>query len=300
MDQRRWTAALWRERVAAQRASAVSIRAWRRHNGVPKHGFYGCRPRRGLSPAGAVRRRAALGEDPLSGQLFVFRSRSGEAKVLQGDFARKGQGEPCRRGCAEGPWSAGAGCPFRGGASAVCGSGRYTSGMVKGRLWCAEMSDPMGIRQRGSRVRVSAGNPCHATSGEPMQGTERPTAFPPAAKGRENVNMRPVPIYSSGFHRTGEGTSRSPRTPRGKRRPKPPSRPRGRWATMTGSSRPPPASDSATRFARTADPGRRGRYHQRVDAATENELPTLSHPRQLFVSSRGVMRSTVTNTPGDR
>ncbi len=102
------------------------------------------------------------------------------------------------------------------------------------------------------------------------------------------------------FHWTGEGTSRSPTTPRGKRRPKPPSRPRGRWATMTGSSRPPPASDSATRFARTADPGRRGRYHQRVDAATENELPTLSHPRQLFVSSRGVMRSTVTNTPGDR
>ncbi len=38
---------------------------------------------------GAVRRRAALGEDPLSGHLFVFRSRSGEAKVLQGDFARE-------------------------------------------------------------------------------------------------------------------------------------------------------------------------------------------------------------------
>ncbi len=68
----------------------------------------------------------------------------------------------------------------------------------------------------------------------------------------------------------------APRRRGGKRRFKPPSRARGRWATMTGSSRPPPALDSATRFARTADPGRRGRYHQRVDTATENELPTLS------------------------
>ncbi len=78
-----------RERIKAQVASGVSIRAGCRDSGVPEHGFYGCRSRRGLSSAGAVRRRAALGEDPLSGHLFVFRSRSGEAKVLQGDFARE-------------------------------------------------------------------------------------------------------------------------------------------------------------------------------------------------------------------
>jgi hypothetical protein len=266
MDQRRWTAALWRERVAAQRASAVSIRAWRRHNDVPKHGFYGCRPRRGLSPAGAVRRRAALGEDPLSGHLFLFRSRSGEAKVLQGDFAREGQGEPCGRGCTEGQWSAGAGCPFRGGASAASLAHGSPSDRTSPHTTAVRSPCPKCTSRSRTRVRVSAGNRCHATSGEPMQGTERPTAFPPpAAKGREDMNMRPVPIYSSRFHWTGEGTSRSPKTPRGKRRSKPPSRPRGRWATMTGSSRPPPALDPATRFARTADPGRRGRYHQRVD-----------------------------------
>ncbi len=78
-----------RERVAAQRASGMSIRAGCRDNDAPEHRFYGCRPRRGLSSAGAVRRRAALGEDPLSGHLFVFRSRSGEAKVPRGDFVRE-------------------------------------------------------------------------------------------------------------------------------------------------------------------------------------------------------------------
>jgi hypothetical protein len=112
MDDGRRSAAFLRERVAAQRASGMSIRAGCRDNDAPEHGFYGCRPRRGLSPAGAVRRRAALGEDPLSGHLFVLRSRSGEAKVLRGDFAGEGHGESCGRGCAEGPWSAGAGCPF--------------------------------------------------------------------------------------------------------------------------------------------------------------------------------------------
>ncbi len=46
---------------------------------------------------------------------------------------------------------------------------------------------------------------------------------------------------------------------------------------MTGSSRPPPALDPATRFARTADPGRRGRYHERVDAATKNDSRPECH-----------------------
>ena len=58
MDQKRRTAELWRERIEAQRASGMSIRAWCRDNDVHEHGFYWWRTRLGLSPAGVRRRRS--------------------------------------------------------------------------------------------------------------------------------------------------------------------------------------------------------------------------------------------------
>jgi hypothetical protein len=48
---------VWRERIAAQRASGQSIRAWCRDNGCREHSFYFWRVRLDLSPAGAKRRR---------------------------------------------------------------------------------------------------------------------------------------------------------------------------------------------------------------------------------------------------
>lgn len=51
----------WRERIAAQRASGQSIRAWCRDNGCREHSFYFWRVRLDLSPVGAKRpRRSAL------------------------------------------------------------------------------------------------------------------------------------------------------------------------------------------------------------------------------------------------
>jgi hypothetical protein len=80
------------------------------------------------------------------------------------------------------------------------------------------------------------------------------------------------------FRWTGEGTSRSLRIRRRKRPSDSPLPGRGPWAMMSGSNRPPPNSGWATRFARTADPGRRERYDKRVDAATENDSQPFPPP----------------------
>ena len=50
----------WRERIAAQRASGQSIRAWCRDNGCREHSFYFWRVRLDLSPGLKRRRRSSL------------------------------------------------------------------------------------------------------------------------------------------------------------------------------------------------------------------------------------------------
>ena len=52
------SAAVWRERIEAQRASGQSIRAWCRENSHHEHTFYGWRGRLGLSPGPARKRRS--------------------------------------------------------------------------------------------------------------------------------------------------------------------------------------------------------------------------------------------------
>lgn len=54
------TLQLWRERIEAQRAGDLSIRAWCKANNCHEHAFYLWRSRLGLSPA-AKRRRMASG-----------------------------------------------------------------------------------------------------------------------------------------------------------------------------------------------------------------------------------------------
>lgn len=49
------TGQMWRERVEAQRAGGLSIRAWCRANNYHEHAFYLWRSRLGLSPASAAR-----------------------------------------------------------------------------------------------------------------------------------------------------------------------------------------------------------------------------------------------------
>lgn len=52
MDAKRLKAAnVWQERVVAQQASGQAVRAWRRANGCPEHGFYWWRAKLGLSPS---------------------------------------------------------------------------------------------------------------------------------------------------------------------------------------------------------------------------------------------------------
>jgi hypothetical protein len=51
------TAQAWRNRIAAQRASAQSIRAWCREHSHHEHAFYWWRSRLGLSPKAAVKQR---------------------------------------------------------------------------------------------------------------------------------------------------------------------------------------------------------------------------------------------------
>ena len=49
---------VWRERIAAQRASGLSIRQWCRDNGHHEHAFYWWRARLGLSPRPPLKRRS--------------------------------------------------------------------------------------------------------------------------------------------------------------------------------------------------------------------------------------------------
>ena len=51
-------AQIWRERIEAQRAGGLSIRAWCRGNNCHEHAFYVWRSRLGLSPAPAARLRS--------------------------------------------------------------------------------------------------------------------------------------------------------------------------------------------------------------------------------------------------
>ncbi len=50
------TADVWRERIAAHRASGQSIRAWCRENNHHEHAFYWWRSRLGLSPKSITNR----------------------------------------------------------------------------------------------------------------------------------------------------------------------------------------------------------------------------------------------------
>jgi len=52
------TADVWRERIATQRTSGQSIRAWCRENNHHEHAFYWWRSRLGLSPKAAVKRQS--------------------------------------------------------------------------------------------------------------------------------------------------------------------------------------------------------------------------------------------------
>jgi hypothetical protein len=49
------TAEAWRERIAGQRASGQSIRAWCRENNHHEHAFYWWRARLGMSPRSALK-----------------------------------------------------------------------------------------------------------------------------------------------------------------------------------------------------------------------------------------------------
>lgn len=57
------TADVWRERIAAQGASGLSIRRWCREQGCHEHAFYWWRARLGLSPR-PVKRRLPSGRSP--------------------------------------------------------------------------------------------------------------------------------------------------------------------------------------------------------------------------------------------
>jgi hypothetical protein len=67
------TAEAWRERIAAQRASGMSIRAWCRTNSQLEHAFYSWRSRLGLSPQSGSRRRRRRVDPPGFAQVMVDR-----------------------------------------------------------------------------------------------------------------------------------------------------------------------------------------------------------------------------------
>ena len=58
----------WRERIGAQQASGLSIRAWCKANGCHEHSYYWWRTRLGLQPK---RRRLPAGETPGNRILFT-------------------------------------------------------------------------------------------------------------------------------------------------------------------------------------------------------------------------------------
>lgn len=59
------TSDAWRERIAAQRGSGQSIRAWCRDNHQHEHAFYWWRSRLVLSPKSAATRRARRRSKPI-------------------------------------------------------------------------------------------------------------------------------------------------------------------------------------------------------------------------------------------
>ena len=59
------TAEAWRERIAAQRASGQSIRAWCREHNHQEHCFYWWRARLGLSPKSATKRQQRRAARPI-------------------------------------------------------------------------------------------------------------------------------------------------------------------------------------------------------------------------------------------
>lgn len=63
---------VWHERIAAQRASGLSIRQWCRQNGQHEHSFYWWRRRLGLWPQPPVKRRHAGQRQRLPGQAIGF------------------------------------------------------------------------------------------------------------------------------------------------------------------------------------------------------------------------------------
>ncbi len=62
----------WRERIANQRASGLSIRAWCRQNNQPEHAFYWWRSRLGLAPQPRRRRWRSSKPGPANGPALAF------------------------------------------------------------------------------------------------------------------------------------------------------------------------------------------------------------------------------------
>ena len=62
----------WRERIANQRASGLSIRAWCRQNNQPEHAFHWWRSRLGLMPRPGRRRRRSSKPGPGKGPALAF------------------------------------------------------------------------------------------------------------------------------------------------------------------------------------------------------------------------------------
>ena len=82
----------WRRRIAAQRASGRSIRAWCRENRLHEHTFYWWRSRLGLAPGAASQRNpwrhaepisfAEVLVDPAAAEPFLLRLTGGRELVL--------------------------------------------------------------------------------------------------------------------------------------------------------------------------------------------------------------------------
>ncbi len=77
------TADVWRERIAAHRASGQSIRAWCRENNHHEHAFYWWRSRLGLSPKSAAKRQRGRPARPMKFAEVVVERAMAESLCLR-------------------------------------------------------------------------------------------------------------------------------------------------------------------------------------------------------------------------
>ena len=71
MEAKSTTAEVWRERIAAQQASELSIRGWCQSHNIAEHAFYWWRRRLGISPTPAATCQPALAKPVAFAEVVV-------------------------------------------------------------------------------------------------------------------------------------------------------------------------------------------------------------------------------------